>query len=88
MTYKGVVLKQYEDDGAKGVISSYDNTFVFTALGSNRVSITGTKVTCTDKEAVKADSARLSMPSKAKEDFALPLLGLGCRRYGKSKAVR
>lgn len=77
VTYKGVVLKQYEDDGAKGVISSYDNTFVFTALGSNRVSITGTKVTCTDKEAVKADSARLSIPSKAKEDFALPLLGLG-----------
>lgn len=75
--YKGVVLRQYEDDGGNGTISSLDNTLVFTALGNDRVAITGTKVTCTDKEAVDADSARIQIPARAEEDFALPQTGLG-----------
>lgn len=74
--YKGIVAEQYEDDGTNGVTSSYNKTIVFTALGSNRVNITGTKVTGTDEEAVAADNARIEIPEKTVTDFALQQIGL------------
>lgn len=74
--YKGVVAEQYEDDGTNGSTSSYNKTIIFTALGNNRVSITGTKVTGTDEEAVEADKARLEVPEKSMTDFALQTIGL------------
>ena len=75
--YKGVVLEQYEDDGANGFVSSLDKTIVFTALGSNRVNITGTKITMTDSEATAADKTNISVAAKAETDFTLPIMGVG-----------
>lgn len=74
--YKGVVAEQYEDDGVNVTTSSYNKTIIFTALGNNRVSITGTKVTATDKEAVEADSVQIQIPEKSEFDFALQQIGL------------
>lgn len=74
--YKGVVAEQYEDDGTNVSTSSYNKTIVFTVLGGNRVSITGTKVTGTDEEAVKADNARVGIPEKSATDFVLQQIGL------------
>lgn len=74
--YKGVVAEQYEDDGTNVTTSSYNKTIIFTALGNNRVSITGTKVTGTDEEAVEADKARIEVPEKFMADFALQQIGL------------
>lgn len=75
--YKGVVLEQYEDDGGNGNVSSCDKTIVFTALGSNRVNITGTKVTMTDDEATELDVSNISIPAKTDKDFTVPVMGVG-----------
>ncbi len=75
--YKGVVLEQYESDGGNGYVSSLDKTIVFTALGSDRVNITGTKVTLTDAEAVTLDRDAITVSATAGENFTLPVMGLG-----------
>ena len=75
--YKGAVLEQYEEDGTNGYVSSLDKTIVFTALGANRVNITGTKVTMTDSEAANWDKTNIMVPAKSEVDFTLPILGVG-----------
>lgn len=77
VNYKGVVLEQYEDEGGNSYTTSYDKTIVFTAMGSNRVSITGTKVTMTDEEATALDASNISIPAKTDKDFTLPVMGVG-----------
>lgn len=77
VAYKGVVFEQYEEDGTNGTVSSHDKTLVFTALGSNRVNITGTKVTMTDTEAVTLDKNNITVPEKSETDFTLPVVGIG-----------
>lgn len=77
VAYKGVVLEQYEDDGGNGYVSSNDKTMVFTAMGSNRVNITGTKVTMTDEEATALDASHISLPEKTEKSFTVPVMGVG-----------
>lgn len=75
-TYKGVVCEQYEDDGKTGTVTSNDKTLVFTALGSNKVNIWGSKVTATDTEAVTYDTDKLTVPEKVSANFTVSAQGL------------
>ena len=77
VAYKGVVVEQYEDTGGNSYVSSYDKTIVFTAMGSNRVNITGTKVTMTDEEAATLDVSNISVPEKTEKAFTVPVMGVG-----------
>ena len=76
VTYKGVVLEQYEDDGKNSSVSSGSKTMVFTALGNNNVNIWGAKVTATDSEATAYDSSKVSVDATAAADFTVPTMGL------------
>lgn len=75
-TYKGVVCEQYEDDGKTGTVTSNDKTLVFTALGSNKVNIWGSKVTATDTEAVTYDIDKLTIQEEATANFTVSTRGL------------
>ena len=76
--YKGVVLEQYADDGNNGMVSSGEKTLVFTAVGSDNLTIWGVKSNKTDAQWMAMDLPEVTAPATALTDFGVMTLG----KYG------
>ena len=69
-TYKGVILEQYEE-------SDYAlKTVVFTASGTDNRTVWGSRIHYEDAERARLDAARIAVPKKTMESFAVAENGL------------